>query len=104
MGYSYINNRFLYNILALSYVKILSVSGDLLIFSSVYGLNGSLSYRLYYGPSLVYFKGKHLIYAIIALVFLLVFTILPIVVLILYPFQLFQRFLSLFQKKNHVGQ
>ena len=76
-------------------MKILSVSGDLLIFSSVYSLNGSLSYRLYYDPSLVYFKGKHLIYAIPALVFLLVFTILPIVVLILYQVQLFQRFLSL---------
>ena len=87
--------------LLLSYVKILSVSGDLLIFSSVYSLNGSLSYRLYYDPSLVYFKGKHLIYAIPALVFLLVFTILPIVVLILYPVQLFQRFLSLFPIRWH---
>ena len=87
--------------LLLSHIKILSVSGDLLIFSSIYSLNGSLSYRLYYDSSLVYFKGKHLIYAIIALVFLFVFTVLPIMVLILYPFQLFQRFLSLFPIRWH---
>ena len=87
--------------LLLSYVKILSVSGDLLIFSSVYGLNRSLSYRLYYDSSLEYFKGKHLIYAVLAVAFLLIFTVLPIVVLILYLFQLFERFLSLLPIRWH---
>ena len=87
--------------LLLSYVKILSVSGDLLIFSSVYSLSGKLSYRLYYDSTLVYFKGNHLIYAILATVFLLIFIVLPILVLILYPFRCFQRFLSFFPIRWH---
>ena len=87
--------------LLLSYVKILSTSSDLLISTPVYSLDGSLSYRLYYNSSFEYFQGKHLIYAILAIAFLFIFTVLPVVMLILYPFKFFQQFLSLFPNNWH---
>ena len=87
--------------LLLSYIKILNTSGDLLIFTPVYSLDGSLSYRLYYNSSFEYFQGKHLIYAILAVAFLFIFTVLPVVMLILYPFKFFQQFLSLFPNNWH---
>ena len=59
------------------------------------------SYRLYYNFSFEYFKGKHLICAILAVAFLFIFTVLPVVMLILYPFKFFQQFLSLFPNNWH---
>ena len=80
----------------LSYVKVLSVSGDLLIYIHVYSLDGKSSTRLYYDATLHYFGDRHLPYAVLALVFLIIFVALPTLVLTLYPFQLFQKFLSIF--------
>ena len=80
----------------LSYVKILSVSSDLLMYTNVYSLDGKSSTRLYYDPTLHYFGEGHLPYAVLALVFLTSFVILPTVLLTLYPFQFFQKFLSVF--------
>ena len=79
----------------LSYVKVLSISTDLLIYTHTYSLDGKILRRLYYDPTLLYFGERHLPYAILALVFLTVFVILPTLVLTLYPFQFFQRFLSI---------
>ena len=66
----------------LSYTKVLNVSSDILVFTSVYNLDGSVSYRLYYDSTLVLFKGKHLPYAILGISFLTVFVLIPTVVLI----------------------
>lgn len=85
----------------LSYVKILSVSSDLLIYTHTYSLNGVVSTRLFYDPSLPYFGTRHLPYAILALFFLTIFVIIPTVVLILYPFSFFQKFLSCFPIQWH---
>ena len=85
----------------LSYVKVLSVSSDLLMYIHVYTLDGKSSTRLFYDPTLHYFGGRHLPYAVLALVFLATFVVLPTLVLTLYPFQFFQKFLSLFPLHWH---
>ena len=85
----------------LSYVKILSVSSDLLIYTHTYSLNSVVSTRLFYDPSLPYFGKKHLPYAILALFFLTLFVIIPTLVLTLYPFCFFQKFLSCFPIQWH---
>ena len=85
----------------LSYVKVLSVSSDLLIYTHIYSLDGKISTRLYYDATLLYFGERHLPYAILSLFFLTFFVIFPTLVLTLYPFQFFQRFLSIFPMHWH---
>ena len=85
----------------LSYVKVLSVSSDLLIYSHVYTLDGKSSTRLFYDPTLHYFGERHLPYAVLALIFLATFVILPTLVLTLYPFQFFHKFLLLLPLRWH---
>ena len=83
----------------LSNVKFLSVSFDLLNPVAVYHLefnNYTSTRALYYAGNLEYFGEEHRPYAILAVVMLCVFVILPIAVLALYPFNFFQKFLSLF--------
>ena len=86
----------------LSYVKILSVSTDLLVPTQIYQLGSNRStYGLYYSPSVTYFGREHLPYAITAVFLLTVFVITPTVLLILYPFQFFQKCLSVFPFNWH---
>ena len=88
----------------LSYVKVLSVTADLLIPTRVYKLNTGRSQstlRLFYSPTVHYFGDEHLPYAIIAIIFLTLFVSIPTIIFILYPFQIFQRFLSLFPFNWH---
>ena len=81
--------------LLLSNVKFLSVSFDLLTPTEVYNINGSsLGLFLYYDASIAYFGKEHLPYAILALVVLLIFVLLPIVFMLLYPMRCFQRCLD----------
>ena len=83
----------------LSNVRFLSVSFDLLIPVQVYHLefnNHTSTRALYYAGNLEYFGEEHRPYAILAVVMLCVFVILPIAVLALYPFNFFQKFLNLF--------
>ena len=47
-------------------------------------------------PTVVFFGEEHLLYAILALFILTIFDCVPTITLILYPFQFFQKFLSLF--------
>ena len=85
----------------LSYVKVLSVSSDLLMYIRIHSLDSKSSTRLFYDPTLHYFGERHLPFAILALVFLTLFVVLPTLVLTLYPFQFFQKFLSLFPINWH---
>ena len=84
----------------LSNVKFLSVSFDLLVPVKVYQLssfNGlNYTWRLYYDATIPYFGETHLPYAIIAIVTLFVFVLTPVVLLLLYPFQWFQKILNIF--------
>ena len=85
----------------LSYVKVLSVSSDLLMYIHIHSLDGKSSTRLYYDPTLHYFGMRHLPYAILAIVFVALFVVLPTLVLTLYPFQFFHKILSIFPIRWH---
>ena len=81
----------------LSYMKILSVTTDILAPTQIYKLGSNRStFGLYYSPSVEYFGIDHFPYAILAIVILVFFVLVPILISFLYPFQFFQRFLSLF--------
>ena len=76
----------------LSYVKILSVSVDLLLPVAVYDHTGRRLHHLYVfnQGDVAYFSSQHLPYACLALFFLLTFTLLPMSLLFLYPCSCFQ--------------
>ena len=81
--------------LLLSYVKLLSVSFDLLTPTHVYHVNGSLvGMYLYYDATIEYLGDKHLPYAVLALFVMLVFILFPILLLLLYPLRCFQQCLG----------
>ena len=89
----------------LSSIKISSVTADLLVPTQIYRLGSNTSdftyYGLYYSPTVAYFGEEHLPYAILAIFISTVFFCVPTILLILYPFQFFQRFLSLFPYNWH---
>ena len=80
----------------LSSIKIMNVTMDLLIPTEIYQFGSNTStLGVFYSPSVTYFGHDHLPYAILALSVFTLFVITPLVVLILYPFQCFQKLLSL---------
>ena len=85
--------------LLLSYVKILSVSVDLLLPIPLYDQTGSRLSQLYLfnQGDVAYFSNQHLPYAYLAIFFLFTFTLLPMLLLFLYPCSWFQVCL------NHTG-
>ena len=81
----------------MSYIKVLNVTSDLLIPTQIYRLGSNTStFGVYYSPTVVFFGEEHLPYAILAIFILTLFVCIPTIILILYPFQFFQKFLSLF--------
>ena len=81
----------------LSFIKVLNVTSDILIPTQIYKLGSNTStFGVYYSPTVVFFGEEHLPYAILAIFILTLFVCIPTITLILYPFQFFQRFLSLF--------
>ena len=90
----------------LSNVKFVNVSFDLLAPVRVYQLdsagNFSSSLRVYYNASLPYLGETHLPYAVLAIAVLVLFELLPILLLILYPFRWFQKFLNLFPARWYI--
>ena len=86
----------------LSYVKVLSVTCDVLIPTQVQQLGSNeRQLVLYYSPSIPYFGDFHRPYAILAITILTIFVIIPTIIFILYPCNFFQRFLSLFPINWH---
>ena len=80
----------------LSYVKILNVSFDILSPGGKYlKRDGQEINKLhwYYNGSLEYFGREHAPYAALALIMSFIFNILPLILLLLYPFHCFRRFL-----------
>ena len=78
----------------LSNTRFLSVSFDLLVPTRVYHLYGdtyNYTTALYYSGDIEYFGREHLPYAILAIVMLCVFFILPVAILAFYPFKFFQK-------------
>ena len=83
--------------LLLSFLKVLDVSFDLLVYSEAYTQNGSTyttRYVLYYDASVDMFSAEHLPYAVLAIVVMVVVIILPLLFLIFYPMKWFQKFLN----------
>ena len=90
----------------LSNVKFLSVTFDLLAPIKRYELHQDGVYNttfvLYYSADTEYFCRKHLPYAILAILVSIVFIILPITILALYPFTFFQKFLNCLPIRHHI--
>ena len=81
--------------LLLSYMKFLSTSFDLLVPTAVYGVHGQLvGYFLYYDSTIEYMGPQHKLYASLAVIFLIVGILFPLVLLLLYPMQWFQKCLN----------
>lgn len=77
---------------SLSYVKSLGTTVDLMVTTPVWDVNGThLHSRVYYDGTMHFFKGRHVIYAVISLTCFLFFNLLPIIFLLLYPRRFFQR-------------
>ena len=92
--------------LLLTNIKLQSVSFDLLTPVKVYHLydtgNWTYSYRLFYDATVPYFGSRHLPYAITAVLVSMLTTILPMLLLSLYPFRCFQKFLNLFPVRWYI--
>ena len=81
--------------LLLSSIKFLSVSFDFLVPVHIYNVQGkSLEPYLYIDGTVDYFGKQHLPYAILAIVVLFIFIILPLLLLCLYPCLCFQKVLN----------
>ena len=78
--------------LILSYVKLLSVSFDLLVYVNVYNSSGeSVGTYLFYDVSIKYFGREHLPYAIIAILIVVAFIVLSLIFSLLHPLRCFNR-------------
>ena len=89
--------------LQLSYIKFLSVSFTLLFPAMILDTKDefySPSY-LYYASTMEYLGSTHMFYFLLAVLSLLTFTLLPILLLCLYPCQWFQRCLNHFNLSSH---
>ena len=88
-----------------SNVKFFSVSFDFLIPAKVFQLypdHYNYTLTLLYAGDVEYFGKDHLPYAILAIFVLCLCALLPIVVLALYPFRLFHKFLNLIPVRWHI--
>ena len=80
--------------LLLSYVKFLHTSFTFLFPVNVYNIHGRSKRYLFYDGTVEYFGPEHLPFAILAVAVVLVFNIFPLLLLLLYPCQCFQRCLN----------
>ena len=91
----------------LSHVQFLNVASDLLTPVQVFQISLSSqqlthSWRLFYDADVVYFGKQHLLYAVLAIVGAAFFVLLPVIILLLYPFRCFQRVLQVFPGRWYV--
>ena len=91
--------------LVLSYVKTLNVSVDILAFNraafNISGSNADLYYLIVNG-SLSYFSHEHIPYAVFSIFMMIIFNILPLVLLCVYPCSCFQKCLNLTGCHSHL--
>ena len=84
--------------LLLSNLKFLSVSFEILVATRVFHLHGThynVTSGLFYASDIVYLGKEHYPFAILAILCLCVFVVLPIALLLVYPLSLFQKLLNL---------
>ena len=89
--------------LVLSYCKFLFVSSNLLRWTELSNSTGAVTGPrvLYYDTSVVFFSQEHLPFALLAIFVVLIFNILPLLVVVLYPTQVFQKCLNCFRVRWH---
>ena len=81
--------------LLLSYIKLLNTSCNLLMYTSIYNDRGSLvGYFLFYDATIKFMGPQHKPFAILAILVLLVGILFPLLLLLLYPMQWFQKCLN----------
>ena len=87
----------------LSYMKFLSVSFDLLTPVPIFNIDGKTpsKHYLYWDGTVEYFGSEHLPYAILAITVLIIFNILPLLLLCLYPCRWFQKCLNYCKFQSH---
>ena len=86
----------------LAYNKILSVSFDLLAFTQPFDINRTFTGKyLYFDATIVYFGPRHFPFAIMAVLFALIFILMPFLLLLFYPMKWFQSCLNRF-KLSHI--
>ncbi len=78
----------------LSYVKVLNTSAEILEVGFLTDMNSHQRAAYYYDPTLTYFGKDHYLYAIFALAFSVIFNLLPLLLLCLYPCRCFHRYLN----------
>ncbi len=89
----------------LSFVKMASVSIDLLVPVKTFNINNkNETWFVYMDASIEYFGVKHLLYAILGLASFLIFVLLPILLLLIYQFRWFQRLLSCLKLRHPLLQ
>ena len=81
-------------LILLSYVKVMYISCSILASTSYYFMNTTESHSLVYAdPSVEYLSSKHAPYFFLAIVMTIIFTILPLLLLCVYPCMCFQKVL-----------
>ena len=88
--------------LLLSYVNFLHTSFAFLFPVNVYNIHGRSKRYLFYDGTVEYCGPEHLPFAILAVAVVLVFNIFPLLLLLLYPCQCFQRCLNHFNIHSQV--
>ena len=79
----------------LSYVKISNTSFDILIPVQLYNVSGNtVGFYVYYNGSMEYFGNDHLPYAMLAILMFVIFNLMPLLLLSLYPCRCFQSCLN----------
>ena len=87
----------------LSYVKILHTSADILTSTRFFNMNGTYGSTYYYfNGSIPYLGSEHLPYALLAIVVVGIFNILPLLLLLLYPCLCFQQCLNKTKCSCHI--
>ena len=89
----------------LSYVKLINSTLDMLLSVKAYNVSGKeAGLYVYYDASYKYFGKEHLPYAIMAIVFFLIFVLFPLVLLLCYQIKFFQKCLNACRLNSHVLQ
>ena len=89
--------------LLLSYVKLLNVSCSLLLRIKLYDSTEEMrGWALYLDGSTLYFGNDHLPFALLAIIVFCVFNVLPIILLLLFPYRWFQDCLSCCKVKSRL--
>ena len=81
--------------LLLSYSKMIFVSFRLLHRTSTFDINGTSTIQSWqFEPNMAYFGRQHVFFGLFAIILIVVFTVPPILLLVLYPTRLFQKSLQ----------